>query len=148
MQTYLFDRQTGQVRLVSHAATTPTSLADGGSYQSSISGDGSHVIFASKAGNLVAGFSRPWQTLNIFDYSVPSAVRLVSHAASSLVAGDDDSFAWVVSGDGGVVGFSSDATNLISGVSSAGDAFAYLTSTQTVSLVSENPSPEKLRGEP
>lgn len=50
---YVWERSTGEVRIVSHAAGSTTTLADGDSGPSAISDDGRFIAFSSSATNLV-----------------------------------------------------------------------------------------------
>jgi Tol biopolymer transport system component len=83
------------------------------SFYPSLSADGSTVAFASAATNLAA--PEPVLALNIFvrDQRGGQTVRVSDSADGG--AGDGDSTAPVVSGDGSVVAFESFADNLVSG---------------------------------
>src|SRR5262249_43537129 len=62
MNVFLFDRQTGQTKLVSHAAGSPVTTAHGTSRNAAISADGNWVAYVSNSDNLVAGEMLPNDT--------------------------------------------------------------------------------------
>lgn len=131
---FLWSRNNDSIRLVSRQALTVGTAANGASSTqgpaSTISDDGSFVLFASSATNLVAG-----QTSNAFRqvYQYDRATgknALVSHASSSfLVSGADRSElatladGRAVSADGRFAVFHSLATNLAAGVTDANANF-------------------------
>jgi Tol biopolymer transport system component len=143
LDVFLFARSTGAVTLVSHAATSTTTTANGDSGAPSISADGSFVVFESDATNLVAGQSGASGTLDVFLYArATGTLSLVSHTpTSATTTGNGDSGAASISADGNYVVFESVASNLVTGQSdgnSTGDVFLYERSTGVVSLVSHN----------
>ena len=92
---------------------------DGGSYSPSISSDGSRVAFATDATNLVTD-----DTNFLTDIFVRDLVAVTTSRVSvAAVGGDSDgpSSSPAISGDGQVVAFASDASNL------AGDDFNFAT---------------------
>jgi len=92
------------------------------SFYPSLSADGSTVAFASAATNLAA--PEPVRAMNIFvRFQRDGRTVRVSDAADGG-AGDGDSTAPVLSGDGSVVAFESFADNLVSGdINGASDIF-------------------------
>jgi hypothetical protein len=118
---FLFDRATGAMTLVSHAAGQPTTAGNWHSGIDSVPGisaDGRFVVFESSATNLLPGQSgTPGEIAHVFLYDrTTGALTLVSHAAGA--AGTPaNGFCQVprISADGGSVAFLSVATNLVSG---------------------------------
>jgi hypothetical protein len=113
---YLFDRTGGTTTLVSHAATGAADAGDNNSYQPVISADGSVVAFASYATNLADG-QDPSPFSNVFLYRVADGgISLLSGVnGSPSVSGSGSSDSPVLSADGSVVAFRSDAPDLIAG---------------------------------
>jgi Tol biopolymer transport system component len=127
--TFLYDHATGSTSLVSHV---PGSTTQGGNHFSSgstVSPEGTFVIFGSFASNLVAGQVDTAGLQDIFRYDRRTgAVTLVSHTPDSPVtAGNAESSGLAVGADGTVV-YMSQARNLVPGqVDTAGtdDVFRY-----------------------
>ncbi len=86
-------------------------VADGGSYSPAISGDGSRIVFASDASNLVSGDGNGTQDIFLRDVTSGSTSR-VSLGASGNEA-DSACAAPAISRDGRMVGFQSIASNLV-----------------------------------
>lgn len=80
-QTYLFDRQSGTTRLVSHVAGNPLQMpTDFGASGFAVSDDGSRVLFGSPSGQLASGVAASsGANAYMADLSVGTA-RLLSHA--------------------------------------------------------------------
>ncbi|HKI05882.1 MAG TPA: hypothetical protein VKK31_28130 [Thermoanaerobaculia bacterium] len=141
---FLWDRVTGATTLVSHAAGSPGTAANGFSSGVHISADGNFLVFSSRAGNLVAGQVEPTpnvQTADVFLWSRASdTITLVSRQnGTTATAANQGSLATAISADGGVVVFTTLATNLLStviDVNSDAEVYAYQRSTDTLSLVS------------
>jgi Tol biopolymer transport system component len=141
---FLYDRVTGATTLVSHAGGDPNTPANGLSTEARISADGNWIVFASDAGNLVAGQVPSAATpppFNLFLYHRPSgALTLLSHRSGApATAGNGASLDPGISADGGFVVFTSTATDLVAGVTDAGaarDVFLYQRATGTVTLIS------------
>lgn len=119
---FLADRATGEVALVSRAAGQATHTGNGASFAPALSGDGRHVVFVSRASDLVPGQVDVPGTLDAFLYDrATGVVTLVSHAAGApLVAvgcddDEDDPSRPSVSADGSVVAFVSNATHVTAG---------------------------------
>jgi hypothetical protein len=115
---YLFDRQTGSVSLVSHAAGSATGGSNSNSSVVAISANGQFILLESTATNLVSGFVDNNATgADLFLYNTATnTASLVSHAAGSATAGGNGGVGDVVmSADGRFVAYSSTATNLVSG---------------------------------
>lgn len=144
---FLFDRDTGSNALISHAAGSPLTTADNESFLGpQISADGAWVVFASNAGNLVAGQTDTISSTDIFLWErATGTTRLVSHASgSATTAANAPSLWWYervvpVSADGAFVTFSSPATDLVAGAAYSGTAknvFLFDRSTGANTLVS------------
>jgi Tol biopolymer transport system component len=82
-QIYLFDRETGQITLLSQNSEGQTGTQ--GSWRSKISADGLTVVFASQADNLVDGDTN--QASDIFIYDLESS-RLERASLKSNLLGD------------------------------------------------------------
>ncbi|HYG63092.1 MAG TPA: hypothetical protein VEL74_10965, partial [Thermoanaerobaculia bacterium] len=114
---FLFDRVTGTVTLVSHAASSPATTGNhtaGGAV--SLSADGAYIAFTSPAGNLVAG-QGGGAGVQVFLYDRAAGTnRLVSHAAGSATfasaAGADRP---TLSADGRWVVYESGSEDLVAG---------------------------------
>ncbi len=106
---FVHDMQTGQTSLVS--LDSSAAQGNGGSDASSISSDGRHVSFWSASTNLV---TPPTTTfLNVYVRDRQTATTTLVSVDSNGVEGDDLSFFSSISGDGRVVAFESNATNLV-----------------------------------
>lgn len=107
---FVFDRQTNTTRLVSRAASAP---ANGFAAAPSISADGRVVAFHSDASNLVAGDTNTQTDVFVVD-TTSGAITRVSVAANGGDA-NGASTSSAISGDGRVVAFSTDATDILGG---------------------------------
>jgi Tol biopolymer transport system component len=89
-------------------------LANGGSYQPSISADGSVVAFASDAANLIVGDLNDLTDVFVWrQHPLTKLVSLVRVVTQLLGEPNGGSYQPVVSADGKVVAFASDAPNLV-----------------------------------
>jgi Tol biopolymer transport system component len=129
---FVYDRMTTTVRMVSHAWSSTTTAADNFSGNPRISRNGTHVVFESRAIDLVNGFDVPSWTgdANLYLYDIATeAVTLLSHAAGSpLVPADGWSGEAVLSDDGRYIAFESTTTNLVPGFvdgNAGSDIFRY-----------------------
>ena len=115
---FVYDRVSAGTTLVSHhrdsGVTTPSRP---GAFSPSLSADGRWIAFASISGDLIPHQTDPTTTSDIFVYDQTTrATVLASHVRASLsTAADDSSDAPLISADGGVVAFSSYATDLGAG---------------------------------
>ncbi len=139
---FLYQRATGAVTLVSHAAGAATTAGNGVSSLPVISADGAWVAYESRAKNLVTGAVDPKGSAgsDVFLYSRATGLTtLVSHStAGATTHGNDSSHSPSISGDGGFVAFESDATTLVAGtdtVNTSG-AFLFARATGAVTLIS------------
>jgi hypothetical protein len=108
---FLYSNATDSLTLIS--ASTEGAQADGESFGPSMSSAGSKVVFTSRATNLVSGDTNG--VADIFVKTISGgALSRVSVAADGTQANGASRGA-VISGDGTVVAFVSDATNLVAG---------------------------------
>lgn len=114
---FLFDRDTGAVTLVSHAASSAVTAASLVSTNPMISADGSRVAFNSTANNLVTGQVDTAGLNDVFLWSrATNTSQLVSHASTGAAnAANGSSTLPVLSADGSWVAYTSAATNLVTG---------------------------------
>ena len=137
---FLYDRQAQTTTLVSHAAGAPLTTGNSTSDSPRISAAGAYVAFRSVASNLVAGQVGGGSNVFLYDRQAQTTT-LVSHAAGApLTTGNSASSTPVLSGDGVVVAFRSNANNLVTNQVDANggnsDVFLYDRQTQTTTLVS------------
>jgi hypothetical protein len=141
---YLFDRLTGTNTLLSHQTGSASAGGNRYSRTEAISGDGRFVAFQSVASNLVPSYTSSTGTFSAGDIYVYDRVlgttTLATHTLSANnVGGDGDSIVPVLSADGSVISFISDATTLIAGdFNSHTDVFAYVTTPPQVASLQIN----------
>jgi hypothetical protein len=154
IDVFLFDRLSGTNVLVSRAAGTTAVAGSRDSVRPLASADGNYVVFESAARDLVSGFvdDNPPEIGDVFLFERVSAInRLVSHTVDALASGNAESFAPVISDDGGRVLFRGYATNLVAGqVEGAGtsgyDAFLFDRATSALQIVSHASTSELRTG--
>ena len=140
---FLYQRATGAVTLVSHAAGAPLSAANALSSNPTLSADGRWIAFGSLAKNLIAGqTTAPGTTLNdLFLYDrISGSLRLVSHSAAVPQMGVGAGVA-ALSADGRYVAFDSPAPGVVPGQVNLGsgfNVFVYDRVTGKTSLVSHH----------
>ena len=139
---YLWDRDTGAVTLISHAAGTAATAGNGHSTPSEMSSDGRYVAFYSYATDLIAGGTDSNATRDAFLWDRDTgAVTLISRAAGTTkTAGDDESVPGAMSADGRYVALTSASTDLIAGLSDTNatdDVFLWDRQTGAMTLVSD-----------
>ncbi|WP_206756009.1 DUF4347 domain-containing protein, partial [Phormidium sp. FACHB-592] len=130
---FVWDRQTGDITLVSHTSTG----SSGSSHSSNpvISGDGNYITFVSNASNLVTGDNNSAGDIFLWERQTGS-LTLVSRTSTGS-SGNSSSTAPVISNDGRYVAFVSDASNLTAGDSNlTADVYVYDRQTNTVKLIS------------
>lgn len=137
-QVFWRDRFTGQTVLLS--AGPGGVEGDGDSFAPAVSADGLHVVFESHATNLVAGDTNGVRDVFLWaaDGGIfPTGLERVSVDAVGVEA-NGESLEPAVSADGGVVAFSSGASNLAPGVSgtSTVNVYRWERATAAVALVS------------
>lgn len=106
---YLRDRETGEVTLVSRPIGPLA--ADRPSRQPSISADGRRIVFTSAASNLVSGDNAGHSDVFLYIRESGALLRLTTGFDDTEANGA--SSAPQISGDGTVVAFQSDASNLV-----------------------------------
>ncbi len=113
---FLFDRITGTVRLISHAAGSETTAGDQMSFTPTISADGAYIAFVNYSSNLVAGQTGTGAAY-LYDRAA-GTTRIVSHAAGSPTAARAVTF-WQspprLSADGRFVVYGSGWADLVAG---------------------------------
>jgi Tol biopolymer transport system component len=124
---YVRDRVTGLTQLVSLGnPATPTGqrvIGNNASTQSALSADGKYVAFASLATNLVTGDTN--NASDVFMRGRSGSVIRVSVTSAAAQADQASGQVLDLSGDGSVVAYTSNATNLVTGDSNAlTDVFA------------------------
>ncbi|MEZ5940537.1 MAG: FG-GAP-like repeat-containing protein [Planctomycetaceae bacterium] len=127
---FRYDRVTGQTVRVNRAVTGE---ANGWAVAPSISTDGRYVAFDSSASNLVAGDTNRAIDVFIVDMNSGTTERIEG------LNGQADSHSWYprITGDGNVVAFESDATNLSNvAVGTIRQAYVYNRLTQELQLLS------------
>ena len=137
---FLRDLRTNTVELVSvqHPSLPCWSANDASAGSISVSADGNRVAFASDADNLVANDTNGWRDVFVHDFSTGTNL-LVSADASNQTSGNGFSSEPAISADGGLVAFSSSASNLVSGdANNAQDVFIRDVTAQRTELVSIN----------
>lgn len=116
---FLFECATGTTMLVTRALGATTATANGGSYLAKTSSDGNKVMFGSRATNLVVGATdENFGTSDVFLFDRTTGVTiLVSRALGSATAtANGFSVPTALSADGSQLVFTSEATNVVPGV--------------------------------
>jgi hypothetical protein len=142
---FIYDRTTGENRLVSHIPGAPTTTGDSNSYDPTVNGDGRYVSFTSAASNLVAGQADGGSFSNIFVWDrINDTVTLVTHKnVDPVTTATGSAFNSVLSDDGAFVAFMSNGSNLIAGQSQSAaryQIFLWNRNTGDTSLVSHTAS--------
>jgi Tol biopolymer transport system component len=114
---FLWDRTTGGLTLVSHAAGSALTAGDGATSAASLSGDGRWIAFASQSGDMVTGGTDTNSQDDAFLWDrTTGTVTLISHVdGNPLAAPPVNSGFPVISRDGDWVAFSGLAQNLLPG---------------------------------
>lgn len=137
---FTWDRTSGAMTLVSHAAGSPVQAGNSSSQGQSISADGRYIAFASQSTDLVAGQVDNPDTFDLFFWDrATGQIRLISHAFGSAVTAANQATArFALSADGRFVAFPSDASNLLPAGGGTPTTAVYLWDRDTgaVSLVS------------
>jgi Tol biopolymer transport system component len=114
---------------------TASHVADGPSYEPSISADGRYVAFRSYDTKLVPGDTNEADDVFLYDRTADTTTRV--SIGSGGVEGDNDSSAPAVSSDGRFVAFRSYASNLVAGdTNEVEDVFVHDQTTGATSRVS------------
>jgi Tol biopolymer transport system component len=135
-QVIVRDRATGQMSVASRSnAGSPGNDTSQGVL---VSGDGRHVVFESKASNLVPGDSNRRFDVFVRDLDLHRTVRV--SVSSSGTQANGGSLLPSISANGRFVTFTSDATNLVKGDNNGfNDVFIHDLKTGITSLVSQTP---------
>ena len=141
LDVFFWDRASGKITLISHAAGGANTAAKGYSQAPWTSGDGRWIAFASNASDLVSGLNLPNSQGDVFlNDRATGKTLLVSHAtAVNAAAGNGYSSNPAVSAGGNYVLFTSRATNLVVGqkdTNSDSDAFLFERATGRITLLS------------
>jgi len=130
---FVRDVVAGSTRRVSVASSG--GQANGDSAFPSISDNGQQIAFSSAASNLVSGDGNGLQDIFVRDLAAGTTRRV--SVSSAGAGGNGPSSTPAISGNGDVVAFVSDATNLAPGdTNGSPDVFARVRSTNTTQLVS------------
>jgi hypothetical protein len=140
---FLYDRITDSVTLISHAAESTALTASSSSTPTAISANGEWVLFESYASDVVSGVIDNNDNSDVFLYRRSTGeVTLISRSISDLnTSANRDSYAAAISADGEWVLFSSQASDLVAGVTDdngLSDVFIFQRSTGAVTLVSHS----------
>lgn len=141
---FLYSTQTGEVRLVSHAAFDDIQTGSGPSADPQISADGRFIAFISLAKDLVPGLTGNQADgfkVNVFlyDRDNPDVAQVLSNIPQTPITGDGHSSGPAISDDGRFVVFQSYATNLLAGVNPTSNIFLADRLTGSLTLVSHTP---------
>jgi Tol biopolymer transport system component len=116
----LYERATGAITLVSHAASSLTTTPDNSSTLPAVSADGSAVVFLSTATDLISGQIDLGTNSDVFHYDRSTGtVSLASRDVASPTTGGNGTSPTFpprpsISASGSVLIFASDASNLVS----------------------------------
>jgi Tol biopolymer transport system component len=145
---FLYHATNHSLRLVSHTPQlfSDSETGDGGSGLARISADGRYIAYASSAGNLVNGlqdFNADGTDIFVFDRDAGSnSTALVSHSSlGNLATANQASSNPTISADGSAIAFTTQATNLVSGITDGNgdsDVYVYDRATHALTLVSHN----------
>lgn len=140
--TYLYDRQSGTMELVSHSEASAVTTADRFSTPKALSSDGRFVAFDSTATNLVAGAAgNTFNQVYLYDRTTGTSVLVTDSAAAAGTPANANSIARDISADGRYLLLNSQASNLVAGVTdSAGtnDVFVFDRVGNSIELISRN----------
>ncbi len=134
---FLYDRTTNTNTLMSHAATSATTAANGSSSSADISADGRFIAIVSKATNIISGQTDTNALFDVFlyDRSANSSILISRSAGLETTTGNDNSNAATMSADGTFVAFDSVATNIVAGqTDTAGTQDGFLFAPKVLSL--------------
>jgi PKD repeat protein len=137
LDVFVRDTLTGTTERVSVAANGAQANMD--SWQSRISADGQHVVFASNASNLTAGDTNNAQDIFLVDRQGP-VITLISNTSAGLPSNRHSAYP-AVSADGQFVVFESSASNLVPGDNNSEiDIFLYDRSQPSITRVNTSTS--------
>ncbi|MFK5955204.1 MAG: calcium-binding protein [Planctomycetota bacterium] len=134
---FLRDRTLGTTTLISKS--TLGIQGNGASTRPSISADGRYIVYRSASTNLLASFDLNSIIDDVFLYDTVTGVTELVSKDSLGIQGNNASDRPAISGDGNLIVFWSDATNLIAGdFNFARDVFLHNRTTGVTSLVSQS----------
>ncbi|MFO0864400.1 MAG: Ig-like domain-containing protein [Gemmataceae bacterium] len=141
---FLYDIAGDQVSLVSR--TAGGFAGNGASSMPTISSTGAFVSFKSNAGNLVSNDSNATSYADIFSFERATAkVSLISRSPTALASGNNGSDKPRISGNGTLVAFQSDASNLVApDINARTDVFIANVPVIPVSLGPVTPDPRNI----
>jgi len=141
---FLYDRDTGVTRLVSHAAAGATQAAGGVGGSFALSADGSALAFASFAADIAGSVPDTNGSVDVFLHVVASGENVpVSRSRSSARMAAGGSLEPDVSADGSRVVFTSASNELLPGPPTLGtsiDVFLWTRTDDSVRLLTHHPS--------
>lgn len=126
---FLFERATGNVTLVSRAASAPNATANGEvTAPTVLSADGRYVAYQSRATNAVTGQldANGFEDVFLFDRVAGTNVLVSHNASGTAAAGSQPSERPSISADGRWIAFESAASDLVAGQSGASGDFVFL----------------------
>jgi Tol biopolymer transport system component len=109
---FLRDTQSGQTTLIS--VDSGGTQGDGGSFYPAISADGRFIAFTSDATNLVSGDTNDLTDIFLYDRQTGTTTRVSVSSNGQQADNISDSYV-SISGDGRLITFNSEATNLVEG---------------------------------
>jgi Tol biopolymer transport system component len=138
---FVHDHVAGTRQLLTTAAGSATSAANGDSQARAASTDGRFVLIDSGASNLVAGVSDSNNTADVFllDRDTGSTLLVSRSAGNPAISANQESIARALSADGRYALFESSASDLVAGISDANlapDVFLFDRDSQSILLVS------------
>ncbi|MDX6213426.1 MAG: TolB protein, partial [Frankiales bacterium] len=130
---FVFDRQAGTLSRVS--LTDAGTEGDKASLLPAISGNGQYVAFISNSTNLIGAEINPAYNLYVRDLVNNTTARVSRAVGGDFPVGSNLSVPPSISNDGRLIGYTSDASNIVVGDSNgANDAFVYDQVAHTTSL--------------
>lgn len=142
---YLIGREQGSTQLISRTPAGPNIPVNGPSASPRISGDGSRLIFATSATDVLANVVDNNNQYDLYRFDrLQGSYELITHAAGNPNATGDGAggpFRPYLSPDGNYVLFNSEASNLIAGVTdnnAAADVFLENLESGSLTLVSRS----------
>jgi Tol biopolymer transport system component len=142
-EIFLWNRSTGETKVLSHNASSATTATNGSSFGHVMSADASYIAFYSSGSDLVSGEVDANQTYDTFLYErATGAITLVSHQqGSTITAGAMQSVYPDISADGRYVVFQSTSPDLVANdLNNAEDVFVWDRTTNTNTLISRSAS--------
>ncbi|MEO1088103.1 MAG: hypothetical protein AAFY88_28045, partial [Acidobacteriota bacterium] len=139
-QVYAWDRLSDTVSLVTASSASPTQGANGNTFTFDATDDGRFAIIITDATDLVAGVTDTNGGDDIYIWErATGALQLITAGAAPGTTANGTSGRFAASADGEFVAFSSNATDLVPGVTdlnNRNDVFLWRRSTGAITLVS------------